>query len=69
MLGEFDPEDMKGITIMKVEAMVASSIAGIQQDTFEIRPGQSNQLKFMSRVAPEFILKQMSKPVDRMLKS
>lgn len=69
LLGDFDSEDMKGITIMKVEAMVASAIGGMQQDIFEIRPGQSNQLKFMSRVAPEFILKQMSKPVERMLRS
>ena len=33
----------------------------------EIRPGQANSLKFMNRVAPEFILAQLSKPVDRML--
>lgn len=69
LLGDFDPEDMKGIAVMKVEAMVSSAISGMQQDVLEIRPGQSNQLKFMSRVAPAFILKQMSKPVERMLKS
>jgi len=68
LLGDMDPEDMKGVSIMKVDEMVKASLAGIEQDKFEIRPGQSNQLKFMSRVAPEFILKQMSKPVDRMLK-
>jgi uncharacterized oxidoreductase len=68
LLGDFDPEDMKGISIMSVEDMVAAAIKGMESDKFEIRPGQSNQLKFMSRVAPEFILKQMSKPVDRMLK-
>jgi uncharacterized oxidoreductase len=67
LLGEFDPEDMKGISIMAVETMVAQSIAGMQKDHYEIRPGQSNQLKFMSRFAPEFILKQLSKSVDRML--
>ena len=67
LLGSFDNEDMKGISIMAVEDMVAAAIKGIQADQFEIRPGQSNQLKFMSRLAPEFILKQMSKPVDRML--
>jgi uncharacterized oxidoreductase len=67
LLGEFDPEDMKGISIMKVDAMVAAAVKGMQNDQLEIRPGQSNQLKFMSRVAPQFILNQMSKPVDRML--
>jgi uncharacterized oxidoreductase len=58
---------MKGVSIMKVEDMVAVAIKGMQADQFEIRPGQSNQMKMMSRLAPEFILKQMSKPVDRML--
>ena len=67
LLGSMNGDDMKGISIMKVEDMVADSIQGLESDRFEIRPGQSNQLKFMSRLAPEFILKQMSKPVDRML--
>jgi uncharacterized oxidoreductase len=68
LLSDFDPEDMKGISIMKVDEMVRVALKGIERDEFEIRPGQSNQLKFMSRLAPDFILKQMSKPVDRMLK-
>lgn len=68
LLADRNPEDFKGVSIMEVNEMVKASLKGIEQDTFEIRPGQSNQLKFMSRVAPEFILKQMSKPVDRMLK-
>ena len=67
LLGDFNPEDMKGVTIMKVEDMVAAAIKGMQSDQFEICPGQSSQLKLMSRLAPQFILKQMSKPVDRML--
>lgn len=67
LLGEFDPQDMKDISIMKVEDMVAAAVKGFQGDNFEIRPGQSNALKMMSRIAPDFILKQMSKPVDRML--
>jgi uncharacterized oxidoreductase len=52
---------------MKVEDMVGSAVKGMQTDRFEIRPGQANQLKTMSRVAPGFILKQMSRSVDRML--
>ncbi len=67
LLGEFDPEDMKGISIMTVEKMVECAVEGMKNDQLEIRPGQSNQLKFMSRLAPQFILNQMSKPVDRML--
>ncbi len=67
LLGDMSEEDMKGISIMGVEAMVAAAIRGMTSDQFEIRPGQANQLKFMSRLAPEFILSQLSKPVDRML--
>jgi len=59
-------EDMKGTTIMKVQAMVADFLKGFSKDKFEICPGQSSQLKFMSRYFPGFILKQMSKTVDRM---
>jgi len=40
---------------MKVEKMVQVAIKGMQTNRFEIRPGQANQLKMMSRVAPGFI--------------
>jgi uncharacterized oxidoreductase len=68
LLGDMSKEDMKGISIMSVEAMVAAAIRGMQNDQLEIRPGQSNQLMWMSRLAPGFILNQMSKTVDRMHK-
>jgi uncharacterized oxidoreductase len=67
LLGDFHSDDMKGVSIMEVADMVKVAVAGLQNDHLEIRPGQSNQLKFMSRVAPQFILNQMSKSVDRML--
>ena len=69
LLGGFDIDDMKGASLMKVEDMVTVAVKGMQTDRFEIRPGQANQLKMMSRVAPGFILKQMSRSVDRMLKT
>src|ERR1700688_2536314 len=69
LLGGFNSEDMKGVSIMKVEDMVKVAIEGMQTDRFEIRPGQANQLKMMSRVAPGFILKQMGRSVDRMLRT
>jgi len=47
--------------------MVAEAMKGFASDKLEICPGQSKQLRMMSRVAPSFILTQMSKPVDRML--
>jgi uncharacterized oxidoreductase len=37
--------------------MVAVAIKGFKDNTLEIRPGQSNLLKMMSRIAPDFILK------------
>jgi uncharacterized oxidoreductase len=67
LLGDFDVEDMKGASTMKVEDMVRVAVKGMQTNRFEIRPGQANQLKMMSRLAPGFILKQMSRSVDRML--
>jgi len=67
--GDFDVEDMKGASIMKVEEMVQVAVKGMQTDRFEIRPGQANQLKMMNRLAPGFILKQMSRSVDRMLRT
>jgi uncharacterized oxidoreductase len=67
LLGHLDATDRKGISIMNVTDMVAVAVKGFENDQWEIRPGQSNQLKLMSRLAPDFILKQMSGPVDRML--
>ena len=64
LLGEFDESDMKGLSVMKADKMVETFINGLAKDQLEIRPGQSNQLRFMSRFFPGFILKQMSKQVE-----
>lgn len=69
LLGEFSEDDMKGVSIMPLADMVDVAMKGFEKDDFEIRPGQANQLHFMSRLAPDFILKQMSKPVERLLAS
>jgi uncharacterized oxidoreductase len=50
---------------MKVDKMVGIAIRGISKDKMEIRPGQSNLLKIMSRVAPNFILKMFGKMLDK----
>jgi uncharacterized oxidoreductase len=63
----FSPEDMKGVVSMEVDKMVKTALRGIGSDTQEIRPGQSNMLRIMSRIAPQFILKQLSRPVDNLL--
>lgn len=66
LLADFNKEDMKGISSMSVQDMVANFLQGFSKNRLEICPGQASQLKFMSRFFPKFILKQLSKTVDRM---
>jgi uncharacterized oxidoreductase len=40
--------------------LVQRAIAGIEAGRPEIRPGLSNVLKLMSRIAPQLIFKQMT---------
>jgi uncharacterized oxidoreductase len=64
--GEFERE-MKGQKAMDVTTLARHAISGIEAGKLEVRPGLSNVLKIMSRIAPEFMLKQMvkmSKPKD-----
>ncbi len=58
--GEF-AEETKGMKAMDVKVLVKHAIRGIEAGNSEIRPGQSNFLKLMSRIAPEFMLKQLGK--------
>ena len=58
--GEF-AEEMKSQKGMHVEQLAVSALAGIEAGRLEIRPGLSNVLKAMSRIAPRFMLKQMAK--------
>jgi len=57
--GEFEQE-MKGQKAMDVRVLARRAIAGIESGKLEIRPGLSNVLKLMSRVAPDFMLSQLS---------
>lgn len=59
--------DDAGVRPMDVKILVRHAIAGMARDRLEIRPGLSNVLKIMSRLAPDFMARQLSKPVDRML--
>jgi uncharacterized oxidoreductase len=58
--GEF-AEEMKEQKGMDVKVLARRAIAGIEAGKMEIRPGLSNVLKTMSRIAPQFMLKQMAK--------
>ena len=62
--GEF-AEETKGQKGMDVTVFAKLALAGIESGALEIRPGLSNALKAMSRIAPQFMLNQMvrmSKP-------
>jgi uncharacterized oxidoreductase len=58
--GEF-ADEMKGQKGMDVKILAAKALAGIEAGKLEIRPGLSNVLKTMSRLAPQFMLNQMAK--------
>lgn len=49
------------VKLMSVEDLVAASFAGLSSGAVEIRPGQANQLHWMSRIAPGFINAQLAK--------
>ena len=58
--GEFEKE-MKGQKGMEVTVLVKQAIAGIEAGRNEIRPGLTKLLGFMSRLAPNFMMAQITK--------
>jgi uncharacterized oxidoreductase len=60
-------EDLKGTPLISATKLVNDALKGLARDRLEIRVGFANVSKLMSRIAPGFILKQLSKPVDQML--
>ncbi len=58
--GEFADES-KGQKAMDVTVLARKAIAGIEAGKLEIRPGLSNILKTMSRIAPQFMFSQLAK--------
>jgi len=58
MTGEFAEH---GIGMISTEKLVKLSFAGLRSGKVEIRPGQSQQLAFMRRLAPNFINRQLWK--------
>jgi uncharacterized oxidoreductase len=63
----FDASDIKGVPMMDVKKLAFQAIKGLQNDRFEILPGLSKVLRFMSRVAPHLAVKAASGSVDAML--
>lgn len=54
--GDVDPKMM-----MEPAKLIAIALKGLQHDKYEIYPGMARMLKIMSRLAPKFLLKQLSK--------
>lgn len=50
---------------MKVDKMVSIAIKGILNNKFEIRPGLSNTLKLLSRIAPDTIMNFVNKRIEK----
>lgn len=55
----------KGAPMMKPETVASTFMAGFAKDKFEITPGQSSQLKFMSKAAPGFIFNMVNKQFSK----
>ena len=58
--GEFQ-EEMRNQRGMDAAVLARRAIAGIEAGKLEIRPGLSNVLNAMSRIAPQFMLKQLAR--------
>jgi len=58
MTGDFAEH---GISMITTEELVRQSFADLKAGAQEIRPGQSNRLAFMRRLAPDFINRQLWK--------
>ena len=50
-----------GISLITTDELVKQSFASLKSGAIEIRPGQSKQLAFMRRLAPDFINRQLWK--------
>ena len=57
--GEFERET-RGQKAMSVQALAGAALRGIEAGQLEIRPGLSSVLNTMSRVAPKFMLRQLT---------
>jgi uncharacterized oxidoreductase len=59
--GDFDVTDLGSVKGMEVARLSRLAIQAMSKDKLEIRPGQSNILKLLSRVAPQLALNLLAK--------
>lgn len=60
-------EELRGTPLLSPEQIVHEAMRGVERDTKEIRVGFAKVSRFLSRLAPGFMLRQLSKPVEAML--
>ena len=56
-----------GVTVITTDELVKQSFAALKAGSVEIRPGQSKQLAFMRRFAPDFINRQLWKASKKLV--
>lgn len=56
---------MNPSSLMAPEKVVAAALRAMQRDEPEVYPGAATALRVLSRLAPGFILKQLSKPFEQ----
>ena len=56
-----------GVTVITTDELVKQSFALLKAGAVEIRPGQSKQLAFMRRLAPDFINRQIWKASKKLV--
>lgn len=56
-----------GVALMTTDELIKNSFAAFKAGKLEIRPGQSNLLAFMRRLAPDFINKQLWKASKKLV--
>ena len=56
-----------GVTVITTDELVKQSFAALNAGALEIRPGQSKQLAFMRRLAPDFINRQLWKASKKLV--
>lgn len=61
LLDEFEQRELDKMVVMPVSQLAKIAIKKMGSGTLEIRPGQSNTLKMMSRLAPNFALNILNK--------
>ena len=59
--------DVKESDLMAPDKLIAQAIKGMQHDAWEIYPGLAGALRYLSRLAPGLLLKQLSKGVPESL--